>query len=183
MEKKDKDLIESFLKGDESAFKEIATKYLPKIYWHARRMLQNHHDADDVTQEVLISLYNNLKKFNFKSELSTWIYRITYNKSVNKIRKNGIKKFFSFDDEIEISSYDDNAIIQNIDDKKEMENILNFLQELPLKQREVFIMRNFDELSYEEIAKITGKSVGTLKANYFHALQKIKEKIKNEKER
>jgi len=180
MEKKDKDLIEKFLAGDESAFNELAKKYFDKIYWHALRMLGDPNEADDAVQEVLITMFEKLKDFKFNSEFSTWIYRITHNKCLNRIRKNKIKNFFSFDDEVEVSTNEETMIVENIDYKTEMKNVLNFLKELPIKQREAFIMRTFDELSYEEISKITGKSVGTLKANYFHALKKLKEKIKDE---
>lgn len=168
-------LVKEFLNGDESAFNKIASKYQKKIYWHARRMLGNHLDADEVTQEVLIVIYNKLDTFNFKSSLFTWIYRITSTRSLNFIKKRNVKRYLFLDDENvrEIESQTD--FVQSVEDKEKLERLNFVLQKLPAKQREVFIMRQFDQLSYEEIAEIKGKSVGTLKANYFHALKKVTE--------
>lgn len=174
------DLIKRFLEGDESAFNQIVYKYQKIIYWHAMRMLGNHLDADEVAQEVLIILYNKLDKFKFNSSLSTWIYRITSNNCINKIRKRKVRQFFSIDDDEsqQISGGMDIAV--DVENKEKIDKLKNYLQQLPPKQREVFILRNFDELSYDEIAEITGKSVGGLKANYFHALKKVLELMENE---
>ena len=168
-------LVKEFLDGDESAFNKIAIKYQNKIYWHARRMLGNHLDADEVTQEVLIVIYKKLDTFSFKSSLFTWIYKITSTRSLNFIKKKNVKRYMFLDDENvkEIQSQQD--IVHNVEDKEKLEKLNFVLQKLPAKQREVFIMRQFDQLSYEEIAEIKGKSVGALKANYFHALKKVTE--------
>ena len=171
------ELTKSFLDGDESAFNRLAVKYQEKIYWHARRMTGNHLDADEIVQEVLIVLYNKLKTFEFKSSLYTWIYTITNTRSINYLKKKNIRSFFSLDD-ISNSKFEQNDMIDDLESKQKVEKIEKVLQKLPVKQREVFIMRNFDELSYEEISQITGKNIGTLKANHFHALNKIKELVK-----
>lgn len=173
----DFELIKSFLNGDESSFNRLAVKYQEKIYWHARRMTGNHLDADEIVQEVLIVLYNKLKTFEFKSSLYTWIYTITNTRSINYLKKKSLRNFFSLDD-ITNKKFDQKDVIDNLESKQKVDKIEKALQKLPVKQREVFIMRNFDELSYEEISQITGKSVGALKANHFHALNKIKEIVK-----
>lgn len=173
----DFELIKSFINGDESAFNRLAVKYQEKIYWHARRMTGNHLDADEIVQEVLIVLYNKLKTFEFKSAIYTWIYTITNTRSINYLKRKSLRSFFSLD-EITNKKFDQNDVIDDIESKQKIKNIENAMQKLPVKQREVFIMRNFDELSYEEISQITGKSIGTLKANHFHALNKIKEMVK-----
>lgn len=173
----DFELTKSFLNGDESAFNRLAVKYQDKIYWHARRMTGNHLDADEIVQEVLIVLYNKLKTFGFKSSLYTWIYTITNTRSINYLKKKNLRSFFSLDD-ISNSKFEQNDMIDDLESRQKVEKIEKALQKLPVKQREVFIMRNFDELSYEEIAQITGKNIGTLKANHFHALNKIKEIVK-----
>ena len=173
----DFELTKSFLNGDESAFNRLAVKYHEKIYWHARRMTGNHLDADEIVQEVLIVLYNKLKTFEFKSSLYTWIFTITNTRSINYLKKKNIRSFFSLDD-ISNSKFEQNDMIDDLESKQKVEKIEKALQKLPVKQREVFIMRNFDELSYEEISQITGKNIGTLKANHFHALNKIKELVK-----
>ncbi len=173
----DFELTKSFLNGDESAFNRLAVKYQDKIYWHARRMTGNHLDADEIVQEVLMVLYNKLKTFEFKSSLYTWIYTITNTRSINFLKKKNIRSFFSLDD-ISNSKFEQSDMIDDLESKQKVEKIEKALQKLPVKQREVFIMRNFDELSYEEISQITGKNIGTLKANHFHALNKIKELVK-----
>ncbi len=175
-EEKDTDLINRFLGGDESAFNKIFSRHNKQVYWHARKMLGSHEDADEVTQEVFITIYKKIGSFNFNSSLSTWIYRITSNKSINYIRKRKVKEFFSLDDAKEITENEnpDREIEKNIDDREKLKELDEVLKILPVKQREVFIFRHFDELSYPEIAEITGKSVGALKANYFHALKKVK---------
>lgn len=175
----DKELIDEFISGNKAAFNKIAAKYQNRIYWHARKMVGNHEDAVEIMQEVLIVLYKKLQTFNFSSSLFTWIYTIVSRRSINLINRRRIKNFFSLsNDEIEVTTNYD--LLKNVEDKEKLDKLDKILQSLPVKQREVFIMRNFDELSYEEISKITGKSVGGLKANYFHALKKITEKFENE---
>ncbi len=176
----DFELIKSFLDGDESSFNRLVKKYQEKIYWQARRMSGNHIDADEIVQEVLLVMYNKLNTFKFESSLYSWIYRITATRSLNYIKKRDLKKIFSLD--ALINKKDDKKSFEtNIEEEEQLNLIKKKLQMIPPKQREVFIMRSFDDLSYDEIAEITGKSVGALKANYFHALNKLKEIIKNEK--
>jgi RNA polymerase sigma-70 factor, ECF subfamily len=176
----DFELVKKFLDGDESSFNRIINKYQQKIYWHARRMTGSHLDADEVVQEVMIVIYNKLKDFRFKSSLYTWIYRITSTRSINYLNKQKLRRILSFDEAniAETSSKED--IITDIDTRDKIKRLDQFLQTLPAKQREIFILRNVDGLSYEEIAEITGKSIGGLKSNYFHAINKISELMKNE---
>jgi RNA polymerase sigma-70 factor, ECF subfamily len=180
IEDKDFEYIKAYIAGDERAFNLIVRKYQQKIYWHARRMTGNHLDADEVTQEVLIVLFEKLKDFNFKSSLYTWIFRITTTRSINQINKNRIKKFLSIDDAEAESYKSDVNILTTIELKEKLQKLDAVLQKIPVKQREVFLLRHMDELSYEEISEITGKSVGGLKANYFHALKKVMELMKED---
>ncbi len=165
-------LIRQFLDGDEASFNRIVHKYQQKIYWHARRMTGDHLDADEVVQEVLLVMYRKLKTFKFGSGLYTWIYRVTSTRSLNYLRKKKLKNLFSTDDEV-VRNIKGGDIVTDLEKKEKLEMIEKFLLKLPPKQREVFIFRNYDDLSYEEISKITGKSVGGLKANYFQAVKKM----------
>lgn len=177
----DYDLVRDFLSGNEQSFNLLARKYQEKIYWHARRMLGDHDDADEIVQQVLIVMYKKLNTFNFSSALFTWIYKITITRSLNLIKKNKLKKMLSLSSDEKIEHHVHQNIIGNIEAKESFERMEKLLLKLPVKQREVFVMRNYDELSYDEIAEITGKSVGALKANYFHAFKKVKELMeKNE---
>jgi len=173
VDNKEKELVNSFLNGNESSFNEIIKNYQKNIYWHARRMVGNHFDADEITQEVIIVIYKKLKNFRFQSTLKTWIYKITFSKTLNFLRKQKLKKIFNFSEMPNQSFRNNEDIIENFEQKEKIENIQNKLKGLPNKQREVFILRHFEELSYEEISQITGKSIGGLKANYFHAIKKI----------
>lgn len=176
----DYDLVRNFLNGDEASFNKIANKYKHKIYWHARRMTGNHLDADEVVQEVLLVMYNKLKDFQFKSSLYTWIFRVVSTRSLNYLRKRSIRNIFTFGDSAEVDLAGTEDIVENLEMKEKLQKVDKLLLTLPVRQREVFIMRNYNELSYEEIAELTGKSIGGLKANYFHAAKKIMELMKNE---
>jgi len=176
----DYDLVQNFLKGDELSFNEMVRRYQAKIYWHARRMTGNHFDADEVVQEVLEVLYTKLRGFNFQSSLYTWIYRVTITRSLNFIKRQKLKRLISFDSPENNQLATDDDIVKNIEDKEKLKKLDSILQTLPQKQREVFILRHFEEMSYEEISQITGKSIGGLKANYFHAFEKVSKLIGKE---
>ncbi|MGB5528432.1 MAG: sigma-70 family RNA polymerase sigma factor [Ignavibacteriaceae bacterium] len=178
----DYELIRDFLSGNQQAFNKIAGKYQEKIYWHARRMLGDHDDAHEIVQQVLLVMYNKLNTFNFSSSLYTWIFRVTYTRSLNQLKKNKLKRLltFSFSENIENHSYEN--VVEDLESKERFIEMEKLLSKLHTKQKEIFIMRNFDELSFEEISDITGKSVGALKANYFHAFKKMKELMKKNEE-
>jgi len=176
----DNDLILEFVKGSELAFNKLVRKYQKMIYWHARRMVGNHLDADEVTQQVIIVIYEKLKNFKFNSSLKTWIYKITQTRSLNLIKRRKVKNFLNINDTKVLDISDHQDIVGNYDDVEKLNRLNIVLDSLPIKQREVFVFRHFEELSYNEISEITGKSIGGLKANYFHASKKIMEIMKNE---
>lgn len=170
----DFELIEKFLKGDESAFNLLVKRHQEKIYMLARRMLGNHLDADEVVQEVLMVIYKKLNTFKFESSFSTWLYRITMTRSLNFIKRRSLKNTFSIF-ELRKNKSDKSDPLELVEGKEQFDLIEKLLKKLPPKQREIFILKNFEEMKYEEISEITGKSVGALKANYFHSVNKLKE--------
>ena len=174
----DFELVRKFIDGDESSFNKIVNKYKDKIYWHARRMTGNHLDADEIVQEVLFVIYKNLKGFQFKSSLYTWIYKITSTRSLNYLKRRKIKEILSLEDQSEKLHKSSDDILENIEIKEKLEAVNKVLQKLPAKQREIFILRNYENLSYKEISEITGKSIGALKSNYFHSIKKIIEMMR-----
>lgn len=176
----DYELVKDFLSGNEQSFNLLARKYQERIYWHARRMLGDHDDAHEIVQQVLLVMYTKLNTFNFSSALYTWIYKITATRSLNFIKKKKLKRLFIFNADESVENYGYENIIDDIEAKESFIKMENHLNSLPIKQRQVFVMRNFDDLSYEEISNVTGKSIGTLKANYFHAYRKIKELMDND---
>ncbi len=175
LQSSDSEIISDFLKGNSSSFNFIVLKYQKKVYWVVRRMVLDHDDADDITQEVFIKLYRTMSDFRGESSLFTYLYKIAVNYSLNHLKKNRNKfeKLKNIDEEsynIKDSSQGQDAVMA----EKEREKLLkDAMLALPDQQRAVFSLRFYDELSYEEISKILGKSVGGMKANYFHALKKI----------
>ena len=169
----DFELVRKFIDGDESSFNKIVNKYKDKIYWHARRMTGNHLDADEIVQEVLLVIYKNLKGFKFKSSLYTWIYKITSTRSLNYLKRRKLKEILSLEEQSEKLQESTDDILENLEVKEKLEAVNKVLQRLPAKQREIFILRNYEDLSYKEISEITGKSIGALKSNYFHSINKI----------
>ena len=148
-------------------------RYRERIYWHVRRMVVSHEDAEDVLQETFINAYRFIGSFERKSRLYTWLYRIATNECLKLLRSHKAQSE-SIDDsnrKLIKGLYDDNIV--------DSEKILLLFQEavlrLPEKQRLVFNLRYYDDLSYEDISKILDMSVGTLKTNYHYAKEKIKE--------
>lgn len=174
----EKELIEEFAKGNvEQASIEFVKRYKNFVYLVAFRYVKNHEDAEDITQEVFIDSLQKIKYFRQESSLKTWLYRITVNKSKNFLRKQKLLTLVRFrkDEEDEDKEVDFPDISQNnrLESKELEERFLEAIAQLPEKQREVFSLRYFDNLSFNEISNMLGTSVGGLKANYFHAVKKI----------
>lgn len=175
----DNKLVDRFLDGDISAFDIIVNKYKRKIFLTAYKILGNHEDANDITQEVIIKMYNELKNFRRESSIYTWLYRITVNLSLNEIKRKKIRNFMDIDALEDWLFKDDKQSPELSFRENELSNKLNeAIQKLPEKQRTVFVLRYYDGLSYEEISEILGTSVGALKANYFHAVNKLAKELK-----
>lgn len=157
----------------EEAFNLLLKKYQQKIYWHVRRMVIDHDDADDVVQDVFVKVWRNLEKFREDSQLYTWLYRIATNECITFLNKKKQKQHVSLDEEdssylsstLTASSYFNGDVAQM--------KLQQALLKLPEKQRLVFNMKYFEDLKYEEISEIVGTSVGALKASYHLAVKKI----------
>ena len=176
----DQELIEEFKRGDSKGFNELVRRYQQKVYWIAQRTIGNHEDADDITQEVFVRVHRALKNFRAESGFYTWLYRITMNVSLNALRKKRIKQFVRFEEvEGELEDLDHHTDRDLLRD--EYTRILRrAIDRLPPKQKMVFQMRYYDELSYETMATILKRSVGGIKANYFFAVKKIQEFVRKE---
>ncbi|MFI3292487.1 MAG: RNA polymerase sigma factor [Rikenellaceae bacterium] len=158
------------------AFGLIMELYSKPIYWHVRRLVIKHEDAEDVMQECFINVYRSIDGFKRESSLKTWIYRIATNEAIRYLKRQ----------RLDVSSYDDKDRLVNLFESEmeiDFESAEAILQKailsLPEKQRVVFNLRYYDELSYEQIASITDSSVSTLKTNYHYASSKIKEYVQN----
>lgn len=177
-EKSDAELVEAFQQGDERAFTELVHRYQERIYWLARRFQNNHDDADEIVQEVFCKAYESLKEFRGESSFYTWLYRIAVNASLNAVRRERVRNFFRLDELLEQPESTEAMPDDLLEGVEQRSLIDEAVATLPEKQKAVFVMRYYDELSYEEISKILKTSVGGLKANYFHAIKKIGEYLK-----
>ena len=180
----DKELEEKILSlfNDEKTKKEgftlLVNHFKKSIYFQIRRIVITHENTNDVIQEVFIKCWNKLNTFNGKSKLSTWIYRVTYNEAIQWIRKNKKEYHLNISD---IQA--DNQPTTNIF-HKDADAISILLEkailQLPEKQKMVFQLKYFEDLSYKEIQIIIGGSIGGLKANYHHAVTKIEKLLSSD---
>ncbi|UZD23244.1 RNA polymerase sigma factor [Algoriphagus halophytocola] len=160
-------------------FRKLILAYQKRVYHVVRRMVLIHEDADDVTQNVFIKAHKHIGNFQGQSSLFTWLYRIATNESLNFLEKKKKRNFFSIEDHQEkLLNYLDHS------DSMDGDSIQLLLQKilltLPDKQRLVFHLKYQEELTYEQIAEITGTSVGALKASYHHAVKKIEQSLRDE---
>lgn len=165
--------ILTMLQSDpDKAFSLIVEKYASKLYWHIRRLVIIHDDTDDVLQNTFISVWKNLSRFRKESSLYTWLYSIATNEALSHIKKREKQTGLPLDDleNIFASSPESETWF---DGDEAMRKLQNAILMLPEKQKIVFNLKYFDDISYEEMSKITGTSVGALKASYHHAVKKI----------
>jgi RNA polymerase sigma factor (sigma-70 family) len=174
----DSELIRQFKNGDIKGYNEIVRKYQQQVYWVIRKIVQDHDDTDDITQEVFIKVYSALKEFREESNLFTWLYRIATNYAINHTRKVKVRNTVSVELVVEQVETGEKNAGELMDEQSRRKILEQAIETLPPQQRAVFNMRYYDELPYDEIANILGKSVGGIKANYFHAVKKIGEYVK-----
>ncbi|MDA9262446.1 sigma-70 family RNA polymerase sigma factor [bacterium] len=169
MQIEDNDILNLFEINEQKAFSSLVMKYQERIYWHVRKMVLNHEDANDITQNIFIKVWKGLSKFKKESNLFTWIYRIATNETLNFIKSNKNKIAQSIEN-IQIENRKDDSFFSG----DEIEAKLHLaITTLPEKQKLVFNMKYFDDLKYTEIVAIIGGTVGSLKASYHHAQKKI----------
>ena len=176
----DNDALVAMLKDSALRYKGFAlfmSKYGRTIYWHIRRIVVDHEDAEDAMQETAINVLNNIDSFNENSALSTWVYRIATNEALRVLRRR--THIFQSVDTLGETLVEKLESESDLDAKAVEMLFQKALLQLPTQQRIAFNMRYYDELPYEEIARITGKNVSTLKTNYHIAQNKIKQYIKD----
>ncbi|WP_353779499.1 sigma-70 family RNA polymerase sigma factor [Winogradskyella sp. 3972H.M.0a.05] len=156
----------------ENAFRELMKLYKERLYWHIRKIVINHDDADDVLQNTFIKVYRSIDKFKGESKLFSWMYRIATNESITHLNKNAKRMQIS---SAEIQQHAVNSLKADV--YFEGDAIQHKLQQaiatLPQKQQLVFNMKYFDDLKYSEISQVLETSEGALKASYHIAVKKI----------
>lgn len=156
----------------EAGFTAIMRKYQERLYWHIRRMVIDHDDADDILQNVFIKVWDHLGEFKENAQLYTWLYRIATNECLTFLEQQKKRNIISLN---EVATGLENRLKaeSNYDSRKLEWKLQEAILQLPEKQRIVFNLRYFDEMPYEEMSRVLHTSEGALKASYHHAVQKI----------
>lgn len=162
----------------EKAYTVIIKKYQEKLYWHVRRMVIEHEDANDVLQNVFIRVWNGLENFREDSQLYTWLYRIATNECLTYLEQQKKRSSLSLSD-VETGLSNKIKADKHFDYNKLEWKLQVAIQQLPEKQRIVFNLRYYDEMPYEQMSKVLETSEGALKASYHHAVKKIEDYLKN----
>lgn len=162
---------------EQEAFRLLADKYKERLYWHIRKIVISHEDTDDILQNVFVKVWQGLKEFRYESKLYTWMYRIATNEALNFLSEKRRKVFGNSD---EIPGFLENTLESDVyfsgdEIQKELQKAILRLSD---RQRMVFNMKYFDDMSYEEIAEVLDVAVGTLKATYHNAVKKIEACLK-----
>lgn len=157
----------------EIAFKALMRAYQQKLYYHIRRFVTNHEDANDILQNTFIKIWTSIENFRGDCSLYSWLYRIASNESITYINKT--KKRGEVD--IECTSYNEEVVTDGLESDEVVERLEKAVASLPDKQKQVFILRYYDEMPYQKMSEILETSVGALKASYFHAVKKVEQII------
>ena len=171
-DEKDSSLIQEFKQGDEKAFNQLVLRYQKRVYDLTYRLVRNHEDAADLSQEVFVRAYRGLKKFEERSSFYVWLNRIAVNLCINFTRREKFRSFLSIFDLSEkpgLSSSPEEDV-----EKEELRRALDrAVKSLPERQRVTFVLKRYQDLPYREIAQIMEISEGAAKANYFQAVKKL----------
>jgi len=177
----EKQLIASLRSNDrkENAFRILVSEYKERLYWHIRRIVISHDDADDVLQNTFVKIFRNIDKFKGDSKLYTWMYRIATNESITFINKKAKRQLVSTEEiqEAAINNLTADVYFEGNDAQIKLQQAIH---KLPERQQLIFKMKYFDDLTYEELSEILETSVGGLKSSYHIAVKKITAFIKNE---
>jgi RNA polymerase sigma-70 factor (ECF subfamily) len=168
----DSDIIQLLKTDVNKGFRLVVEKYSKRLYWHIRHLVILHEDADDALQNTFINAWKNIGGFRNESALYTWLYAIATNEALALINKRKRNASVSLDD---IGSYLANSIEGStwFDGDEAQVKLRNAILKLPDKQRIVFNLKYFDEMTYEDMSSVLKTSEGALKASYHHAVKKI----------
>ena len=160
----------------DAAFSELLDGYQERLYWHIRKIVTTHENADDVLQNTFIRIYKSVANFEEKSSLHTWMYRIAYNESIRFLEKKNKIQYANID-EVSASNLEvlfEDEYFNGDEIQEKLHKIINSFTD---KQKRVFQMKYFDDLSFRKIAEILNVAESTLKSNYYTAVKIIEEKI------
>src|ERR1041385_8238544 len=168
-------LVKRYLAGDMTAFDELMIRYERQVYRVCYRFVDNREDAMDLAQDVFIKAFEHLAAFRRESSLKTWLYRIAMNHCINHVKKHSQEFVEVTEDTGRVYS----SIQHQLEDREQRERFRQLVKLLPPKQKAILELRINEQLSYEEIARISGRSVSTIKASVFFALEKLRKLVKD----
>ncbi|MBR5673011.1 MAG: RNA polymerase sigma factor [Muribaculaceae bacterium] len=168
------DIIKAIKANPEQGFRELMSRFMEPVYWHIRRLVVAHEDAQDAAQETFVRIYRSLDQYYGERSFSAWIYRIATNEALRMIERNNRRACRALDETD--TSFTADAYIDYTD--VEAVQLQRAIHTLPTKQQVAFNLRYYDEMSYEEIANVTGSTAGAAKSNYHLAKDKIVEYLK-----
>jgi len=167
-------LVERYTSGDMTAFDELMIRYERQIYRLCYRFTSNSDDARDLAQEIFIKAFEHLSEFRKESSLKTWLYRIATNHCINHVKSNA-QQFVEVTENIRQT---ESTAQSELEEKQLREHFRLLVTKLPPKQRAILELRIHEQLSYEEIATMSNRSVSTIKASVFFALEKLRKLVK-----
>jgi RNA polymerase sigma-70 factor, ECF subfamily len=171
------ELVERLKAGDETAFEELVKAYRERLYRVAWRILRDDESAEDAAQEAFIKVYRHIARFEERSSLYTWMYRITVNIALNKLKRDKFRNMVPLGDIIREDRSPRSDPERTTMGLEVVERVRQAVETLPDKQRAVFTLKFYEGLSHKEIAEVVGCSEGTSKANYFHAVRKLRKQL------
>lgn len=183
--KEEQSLIERARNGETAAFRELVERHKKKIYYLALDMTGNHHDAEDMSQEVFIKAYRYLNSFRGDAKLSSWLYRITVNTCYDHRRKKSLTSMEFKENLDEMGTAQQTSTGEHVSENPEQRaeasviqnHIQNALQRLSLKERSVFVLRHYNHFQLKEIAYIMDISLGTVKSTLFRAVERLQKEL------
>lgn len=152
------------------AFTLLVDRYSQTLYWQIRRIVLTHEDTDDLLQNTFIKAWNNLHQYRGEAKISTWLYRIAMNETLNFVQR---KKIHCSIEENATNISEQLAADSYFDGDETAIQLQQAISQLPEKQRTVFCLKYYDEMKYEEMSQVLDTSIGALKASYHHAVKKI----------
>jgi len=170
----DNSIVERYLAGDMTAFDELMIRYERQIFRVCYRFVNNRDDAMDLAQEVFIKAFEHLANFRRESSMKTWLYRIAMNHCINHVKKNA-REFVEITESVGSTRA---SVHSDMEEREQREQFRLLVKRLPPKQKAILEMRIHEQLSYEEIATMSGRSISTIKASVFFALEKLRKLVK-----
>ena len=169
------DIINAIKANPEQGFRELMSMFKEPVYWHIRRLVARHEDAQDAAQETFVRIYRSLDQYSGERSFSAWIYRIATNEALRVIERNNRRAFQTLDETT--ADFTAEAYIDYTD--VEAVKLQRAIHTLPTKQQVAFNLRYYDEMSYEEIADVTGSTASAVKSNYHLAKERIVEYLRS----